>query len=71
VTTEDMIWTTIGYAVIVLTLWWAYKDQSVGIDGGFEFPRETRAIRFWLVTSVAALMAVAIPVLLIADWLGY
>lgn len=69
-TTEDVIWPAIGYAVIVLTLWSAYKDQSVGIDGGLEFPRATRPVRFWLVTSIAALFAIAIPVLLIADWLG-
>jgi hypothetical protein len=70
-TTEDMVWSSIGYGVLVLTLWWAYKDQSIGIDGGFEFPRATRPIRFWVVTSICIILAVGMPILFILYWFGF
>lgn len=67
-TAQDWIWFTIGEAVLLLTLWWAYKDQS---NGGFEFPRATRPIRFWLVTSICTIFAVAAPILFLFSLLGF
>ncbi|MEJ5979566.1 hypothetical protein WG901_23140 [Novosphingobium sp. PS1R-30] len=70
-TTQDWIWFVVGEGVLVLTLWWAYKDQCIGIDGGFEFPRATRPIRFWLFTSICTVMAVGCPILYSLSFLGY
>ena len=61
----------IGEGVLLLTLWFAYKDQSIGIDGGFEFPRNTSPIRFWLVTSICIIFAVGIPILYLISLLGF